>query len=271
MRIFLRLYCLTPPFSHSLIAGASEGLGGAYARSLAGRGLNLILIARRRDVLQALAENLKSSFSVEVRTLCLDLSEEESPVIIDRKTAGLDIGLLVYNAALSLIGPFFDHSIDRHLKEIDVNCRGPLTLAYSFGGRFIRRGGGGIILMSSLSSSQGSPYIANYAATKAWNLILAEGLWYEMKDKGVDILACAAGAVDTPNYRQSSPGAKMNAMRPDIVAEQALKDLGRKPVSIPGFGSRAADFIIRRLLPRKARINIMGNVLKKMYGGRRPV
>ena len=83
-----------------------------------------------------------------------------------------------------------------------------------FGERFIKRGRGGIILMSSLTSSQGSPLVANYGATKAWNLILAELLWYELKGLGVDIIACAAGATDTPGYRQSLPGVNFKPFIP---------------------------------------------------------
>jgi hypothetical protein len=181
-------------------------------------------------------------------------------------TSDLDIGLIVYNAALSLIGPLMSYRIEQHLKEIDINCKGPLALASLFIDRFVKRGCGGIILMSSLSSSCGSSLVANYAATKAWNLILAEGLWYELKPLGIDVLACAAGATDTPNYRQSLPAGSMKAMAPAKVVKIALRDLGKKPVSIPGIGNILSDILIRRLFPRKTAIRIMGKTLFQMYG-----
>lgn len=249
-----------------MIAGASSGIGEAYAEALAGLGLHLVLVARRESLLKELARKLEGKYHIQVRTLPFDLGETARLTEIMRLAADLDIGLLVYNAALSLIGPFLDHPVEQHLKEIDINCKGPLALSYMFGERLKKRGGGGIILMSSLSSSQGSPLVSNYAATKAWNLILAEGLWYEWKPRGVDILACAAGATDTPNYRESSPGGKISAMNPAWVAKAALRDLGKKPVSIPGIENVLADFFMRRLLPRKLVIRIMGKTLFTMYG-----
>ena len=216
--------------------------------------------------MKEVARKLEDLYHISIRTINFDLSETMRISEINKMTAGLDIGLVVYNAALSLIGPFLDNPLEQHHKEIDINCKGPLTLSYLFGERFIKRGCGGIILMSSLSSSQGSPLIVNYAATKAWNLILAEGLWYEFKPFGIDVLACAAGATDTPNYRQSLQGRKIRAMDPGFVANTALRDIGKKPVSIPGMGNILADFIIRRLIPRRSTIGIMGKTLFNMYG-----
>jgi uncharacterized protein len=250
----------------AVIAGASTGLGEAYAYSLAKRGLNLILVARRQEPLKNLSDKLEKKYHIQARTISFDLSNIDNVRLMSIKTADLDIGLVVYNAALSLIGNFMDHPLEEHLKEIDINCKGPLSLIQIFGDRLLKRNKGGIILMSSLSSSQGSPMISNYAATKAWNLILAEGLWYEWKPLGVDIMACAAGATDTPNYRESGAGNKMKGMDPSVVSEKALKDLGKNPVSIPGFGNIMADFLMRHILPRKQAINIMGRTLNKIYG-----
>ena len=87
--------------------------------------------------------------------------------------------MLVYNAALSLVGPFLEQPLSAHLLELDTNVRMPLSLTYEFGRRMAERGCGGIILMSSLAAFHGGPFIANYAATKAYNLVLAEGLWAE--------------------------------------------------------------------------------------------
>ncbi|MGA2142788.1 MAG: SDR family NAD(P)-dependent oxidoreductase [Brevinematales bacterium] len=250
----------------AIIAGATEGIGEAFAQNLAGIGFNLVLIARREALLKEEAQKLQDKYGICVRTINFDLSETEKLPGIDKMTADLDIGLFVYNAALSLVGPFMDNSEEDHLKEIDVNIKGPLVLTMLFGERFIKRERGGIILMSSLTSSQGSPLVANYGATKAWNLILAEGLWYEMKEQGVDIMACAAGATNTPGYRQSLPGVNLRAMDPGSVAKTALANLGRKPVVIPGIFNNISGFILRRLLPIKTAVCIMGFALKKMYG-----
>ena len=171
----------------ALVAGASEGLGAAYAEALAKRGLDLILIARRQEKLDALAENLIKKYSIK-DTLA---------------QVNLPIGLLVYNAAYAPIGEFESIAADDLAKVVDVNIKAPLLLSKFVSKQMIERKRGGIILMSSLAGSQGSPKLVTYAASKAFNAILAEGLWSELKEHGVDVLASIAGAIITPGYQQA--------------------------------------------------------------------
>jgi uncharacterized protein len=168
----------------ALIAGASTGLGAEYAAQTAAKGVNLFLVARRMELLEPLAARLAAAYGVEVRTCACDLARPDVAAFLAEQTAGLDIGLLVCNAGYSVIGPFLERPLAEHLKEIDTNCRAPLALAHSYGQGMAERGRGGIILMSSLSANQGSPLIANYGATKAYNLLPAEGLWYELRQRG---------------------------------------------------------------------------------------
>lgn len=255
--------------SWALVAGASEGLGAEFATQLAVNGLNLVLVARRKEPLEALATQLAQEHAVEVRTVELDLSRDDIDAILTEQTGDLDIGLLVYNAATSLIGPFLGHTLQDHQREVAVNCRAPLTLAYLFGQRMLKRGRGGIVLMSSLSSAQGSALVANYAATKAYNRILAEGLWEELRTQGVDVLACSAGPVSTPGYLASLPtSAKRStgmALSTYTVVSETLVKLGRGPVVIPGRQYRLANFVMQRLLPNKFVIKLMGRVMRNMY------
>ncbi len=240
------------------MCGGSTGIGAAFASALASRGVNVALVARRAEVVRSLAESLPGE------TLCItqDLAEPDAP---DRILAHIDdreVGLLVYNAALSLVGPFFDQPLHEHVRELDTNCRTPLALAYELGKRMARRGHGGIVLVSSLAGMQGSPFIAHYAATKAWNIVLAEGLWAELSPPGVDILACVAGAVATPGYAATAGAGSRFAPRPltpEQVAEEALAGLGRGPTVVPGAANRLAAQIIRRLLPRVTAIKLMGS------------
>jgi uncharacterized protein len=259
----------------ALVAGASEGLGAAYAEALAGRGLNLVLVARRLDLLQALASRLNGAFGVRVRLLQLDLAQPEAAVQIARETQALEVGLLVYNAAFSAVGGFLDRSLDDHLREIDTNVRTPLVLLNTFGPRMLACGHGGIILMTSLSAFQGSAYVANYSASKAYNVILAEGLWEEWRRDGVDVLACIAGSTRTPNYLASSPrpsGSFTDAtLEPQAVVAEALAALGRQPTVIPGRVNRLSSFVMRHLLSRRAAVRIMGSVLRGMYGNKHPI
>jgi hypothetical protein len=204
-----------------------------------------------------------------VRTLPLDLSQSLAAGQIAQETESVEVGLLVYNAAYSAVGPFFDHSLDDHLREIDTNMRTPLGLVNTFGQRMLAAGHGGIILMASLSAFQGSAYISTYSATKAFNIVLAEGLWEEWRRSGVDVLACIAGAIRTPNYLASSPkrtGRISDAtLEPELVVAKALAAMGHQPSVIPGRLNRLSSFVMRRLLSRQAAIRIMGNVLRGMY------
>lgn len=123
--------------------------------------------------------------------------------------------------------------------------------------------------MSSLSAFQGSAYISAYAATKAFNIVLAEGLWEEWRERGVDVLVCIAGSIKTPNYLASEPeqtgGPGDMAMDPEQVAHEALNALGQGPYVIPGRINRISSFVMRHLLPRRMTVKLMGGILRKMY------
>jgi short-subunit dehydrogenase len=151
------------------------------------------------------------------------------------------------------------------MKVIDVNCRAPLAMAHHFARKMVPRGRGGILLMSSLAGGQGTPIVAAYAASKAFEIVLAEGLWDELGPSGVDVVACRAGPTRTPAYEASRPRKKVPMMEPMPVAEEALAALGRKPVVVAGRLNRAVDFVMRRLLTRPAAIRFMGKHTRDMY------
>lgn len=258
----------------ALVAGASEGLGAAFARALAGRGLSLVLVARRGELLDALASELRARYSASVRTLALDLGQPGLLEGIRQATGDLEIGLLVYNAALSPIGLFLEQPEAQTLQVLDVNCRGPALLAHELGRAMRDRGRGGILLMSSMAGLQGSALLAHYAATRAYNLALAEGLWAELRPHGVDVLACCAGATRTPGFVASAPARtgffSAPVMEPEAVVESALGALGRRPSLVPGLFNRLASVIMQRLLPRQAAVSIMSRTTRAMYAaGRR--
>ncbi|HTP08387.1 MAG TPA: SDR family NAD(P)-dependent oxidoreductase [Anaerolineae bacterium] len=255
--------------SWAVVAGASIGLGAEFATQLAARGLNVVIVARQADRLVELSRQLSTTYQVQLRPLPIDLSAPDAPALIAEQTRDIDVGLLIYNAALSIIGPFLDQPLDQHLRELDTNTRAPLALAYLLGQSMRTRRRGGIILMSSLSAMLGSALIANYAATKAYNQVLAEGLWDELRAQGVDVLACCASTITTPNYLASQPKrsrlGSFGALPPEAVVTETLNALGRQPSLIPGRSNRLAAFFIRRMLPRRVAIQMMGQTLRKMY------
>jgi len=265
-----------PPFATkygpwAVVAGASEGLGAEFARQLAARGLNLVLIARRPAPLEACARSLREVFAIEVRTLSVDLASADLQPALRAETDGIEVGLLVYNAAQSYIGPHLDQELDAHLRVVDVNCRAPLVLIHEFGRPMAARGRGGIILMSSIAGLQGSALIATYAATKAYDLVLGEALWEELRGRGVDVLAFLAGATRTPNFVASSPkttSALSAAMEPAAVAAEALAALGTGPSAVAGRVNRLSAFVMTRLLPRRMAVGTIGKAMRARYGGR---
>ncbi len=248
----------------ALVAGASEGLGAAFAEALASRGLNLILIARTQDKLEDLAQHLGNLYSVKAIAHSLDLADFKAVkhFVSQRKET---IGLLVYNAAYSPIGYFENVAEESMAQIVDVNIKTPLLLTKLVSTEMIRNRQGGIVLMSSLAGNQGSPKIATYAASKAFNAILAEGLWSELKNHGIDVLASCAGAISTPGYKNAqntkdAPGT-LSARQ---VAESTLKTLGKGPVTIPGFTNKLAHFFMNRIFPRKWAISIMDKNTKDL-------
>jgi short-subunit dehydrogenase len=247
----------------ALVAGASVGLGAAFATELARRRLNVILVARRAEPLEALAARLRATFSVEVRTIAADLGDGAG------RCAELarehEIGLLVYNAAYSKMGTFLEGTLEDHLRTVDVNCRGPVALSLALGRAMAERKRGGIVLMSSLAGSQGTPLFATYGATKAFNLVLAEGLWEEMRRHGVDVVACRAGATRTPGFEASQPTGSTPMMDPEPVVTRALDALGGGPSTIPGSFNRFVAFLMGRILPRRLAVKVIGNATRKLY------
>ena len=249
----------------AIVAGASDGLGACYAEQLAERGLNLVLIARRTDLLSTLQQDLSQKYGVQIKTLTLDLLELNAAETIIDKTSDLEVGLLVFNAAFSRVGALHQHPIEEHLREIDINVRVPLILIHHFSKAMLERKRGGVLLMSSLSAFQGSAYISTYAASKSFQIVLAEGLWEEWRSQGVDALVCVAGAIRTPTYMSSQPRRQRAMMEPADVAREALAALGKQPYVIPGVGNKLASFFMRHLLPRKLTIRLMGRILRDMY------
>ncbi len=244
----------------AVVAGASEGIGAAFARALAARGMNLLLAARRPEPLQKLAAELETRHHVEARPLALDLADDASLRRLAAAGNELGAGLLVCNAAFAPVGPFVELPLEEHLRVIAVNCRAPVLLSHALGAEMARRGRGGIILMSSLAGFQGSPYVAHYAATRAYTLVLGEGLWAELRRRGVDVLVCCAGSTRTPGYEAHPAPPRLLAppvMEPDAVAVHALRELGRRPSTIPGRWNRIASFILRRFVSRRRSVLLL--------------
>lgn len=249
----------------ALVTGASDGIGRAFARELARRGYDLVLVSRRKAQLDALANELHLANRTHCTVIAADLGRPEGVEAVLAGTAASDIGLLVAAAGFGTSGIFIDQPLDAELDMIDVNCRAVAALAHGFGRRFAARGGGGIVLMSSIVGFQGVPRAANYAATKAFVQSLAEGLRPELAAKRVDIVACAPGPIG------SGFAARANMVMdrcdpPDIVAAETLDALGHKGTVRPGRLAKLLEAAFTGM-PRWGRVKIMALVMKGMARG----
>jgi short-subunit dehydrogenase len=254
----------------ALIAGASEGIGAAYAQALAARGLDVVLVARRKEQLEATAKEIRGKYSVKTWTVVCDLSDENATEQIAAAIDGIEIDFLVYNAALSYIGPYLATNAATHAAIGAVNMLTPMAMVHYFGQLMVERKRGGIVLMSSIAGFQGSGFLATYAATKAFNRVLAEGLWYEWKTMGVDVIACCAGATATPNYISTNPGKasplEPRPQLPEAVVGECLRMIGKKPSLISGSGNKLVSFLMQHVFTRKMAVNMISDGMRKMYG-----
>jgi short-subunit dehydrogenase len=217
----------------AMVAGASEGIGAAFATCLAAEGMDLVLIARRLQLLQQLADLLENKYKVKVMCISCDLSGTNTTQQIVEVLNGREISLMVYNAALSYIGPFIENSADNYSQAAQVNMITPLNMVHLFGEKILTKGKGAVILMTSMAGLQGSGYLSVYAATKAFNRVLTESLWYEWKNSGVDVIACCAGATSTPGFKNTHPEKTgfftPRVLDPEEVPYECFKKLGKQP------------------------------------------
>jgi len=234
----------------ALVAGASDGVGAAFANGLAERGVNVVLLARRQAVLDQVAADIESRTSAQTRTLAIDLAQPEAATAVAEATADLEIGLLVYCAGADPnYQPFLANPIDAAEALVQRNCMVPMQLCHHFAPAMVERGSGGIVIFGSGAGLAGGPNMVAYGASKAFDMVFAEALWAELHDKGVDVLGLILGKTDTPALRQLEhsrgqisspddvpPGATAVG---DVIAE-AFENLTNGPTLMVGEDMRAA-------------------------------
>lgn len=248
----------------ALITGASDGIGRAFAVQLAEYGFDLILVARRRDVLQEMAFDLGTRFGRDVRVLAMDLSDPTAVPDLLSLTESTPVSLVVAAAGFGSIGPFLDQDMASEINMVDLNCRSIVELCRGFGQRMAAQKRGGFVLFGSLVGFNGSPLSATYAATKGFVQSFAEGIAAELRPHGVCVLSVAPGPVGTGFAARA--GMQMGrAGTPEIVARSALAALGRQTTVRPGFLAKFLGWSLA-MLPRWGRVRVMGVIMKGMIG-----
>jgi short-subunit dehydrogenase len=225
----------------AVIAGASEGIGAGLADQLAARGLDLVLIARNGALLEEVATRVREEHGVQARAVVQDLTDPDLTAPIAEATEGLDVGLVIYNAGASdRTSTFLENEYEYSLKQIKLDCIGPVALARHFGPAMCERGRGGIVLVASLACVAGSATLAVYSAVKAFQHNLAEGLWAELRPHGVDVCCTPLGMTYTPAFqRLGFEYDPQMHMLSDDVAREIVENIGNGPVHVVGERNRA--------------------------------
>ncbi len=246
----------------AVVTGASSGIGLELAAQLATAGFNLVINSRHPDKLQEVEKMLKANSNIEIKIVAADVSETEGIDKVIQATKGLNIGLLVASAGYGTSGLFTDGSLHAEINMLRVNCEALLSLTHFYSRQFVKQKRGGIILMSSMVAFQGTPYSANYAATKAYVQTLAEALAVELKPFGVDILAAAPGPVESGFSQRANMKMSMS-LTPSQIGVPILKALGRKTTVLPGLLTKILVYSLRTV-PRWGKVKIMEKVMGGM-------
>jgi short-subunit dehydrogenase len=228
----------------AVVAGASDGVGEAFAQEVARRGLDVVLIARRRPLLESIAEGIERETGAQTRVLTIDLASPGAADEVIAATEDVEVGLLMYNAGGDPNWkPFLDNSLDDGLQMLHRNCAVPTQLCHHYGRAMVARGRGGLILVTSGAALGGTANMAAYGGSKAWNRVFAEALWAELKPHGVYVLSLLLGETDTPALRKlradlgnrDDPEAPLpNAVTVDEVVEDAIAFLPEGPSRVVG-------------------------------------
>ncbi len=259
----------------ALVAGASDGLGAAFAAGLAERGVNVVLLARRQSVLDQVAAAIEARTSAQTRTLAMDLAEPGAASAIAAATSDLQIGFLVYCAGADPnYKPFLASPVEAAESMVQRNCVVPLQLCHHFAPAMVERGSGGIVIFGSGAGLAGGANMVAYGASKAFDMVFAEALWAELHDKGVDVVGLILGKTDTPALRQlehsrgqisSADDLPPGAATVDDVIAEAFENLTNGPTWFVGDMMRAAEQLTSSLT-RKQTVELFAQAAAAAMG-----
>jgi uncharacterized protein len=250
----------------TLITGSSSGIGAAFARKLAMRGRNVLLVARSEDKLITLCNELGRISGVRAQYLAIDLSQPGSALQLfeETKRRGLEIDMLINNAGFGSMGDFARLDLSKELKMIDLNVQAVVELTHLFLIPMRERKQGAIINVASTAGFQSVPYMATYAATKAFVLSFSEALWEENRRHGVHVMALCPGVTETNFFdaSQMDRPPMRTIQTAEEVVEVALRGLARRKSSVIAGWTNFLMVETERLVPRSMVIKLTGKALR---------
>jgi uncharacterized protein len=250
----------------TLITGASSGIGEAFARKLAARGHNLLLVARSEDKLITLCNELGRSQRIRAQFVAMDLTSDDAAQTLFAETLkrDLQVDFLINNAGFGSMGDFATLDLSKELSIIDLNIRALVDLTHRFLQPMRERKSGRIINVASTAGFQPVPYMATYAATKAFVLSFSEALWEENRLHGIRVMALCPGVTDTNFFeasRMQRPPAR-TSQTPDQVVDTALRAFRRGKSSVISGWTNFMMTESERLVPRKLVLRAVGAVMR---------
>lgn len=251
----------------ALVIGGTSGIGEALTKQIAQKGMNLIIVARRNDVLIEKAEDIQKKYGVEVKTIQADLSAPNDYEKVIEGTKQVEVGLFIPAAGIENNGRMTNIDLQRELALLQLNVISTFILTRHFAREMESRGRGGILLIASLSAHMPNPYFANYAGSKSYILNLGNSLHWEMKKKGVNVTVLSPGLTATPMVADNGVDfskTPMTPMSPDKVAEFALEGLvSKKPLVIPGRKNKMMAFMVKHFMSVSSSIAMGGKMIEK--------
>jgi len=252
----------------AVVLGAAEGIGEAFCRELASRGMNILMVDIQEELIKKLSHQLIAAYQIKTKVIIQDLADEKAAEIVTQEIRKIGGHLVIYNAAYGPVKKFIQNSSEEIDRYLNLNCRTPIHLIHQLV-PFWTGKPSGIIIMSSLAGLFGVQLVAPYSASKAFDVNLGEALYHELKPSNIDVLVCCAGATDTPNFRKTNPNLsitfKPHIAKPGKVAKEALDNIGKKALHIAGFKNRLNYFLLSRVLPRKFASVIFNSTMKSLY------
>lgn len=244
----------------ALITGASSGIGEVFSRKLAAAGINVVLVARRKERLDKIAKELSDEHNIQTRVICADLSDEQETKGVVSAVDDLEIGLLVNNAGILNTGNFLDNNLEDEIRLINTNCKSYIILTHGLGNKMKERNKGALIFLASLTAVSAISRWANYAASKGFDLQFAEAIDAELKNTNIDVLALCPGLTHTELVKISKFNNPMT-MDANVVVDIALKRLGKTNLVVPGIMNKI-NFFSTRLNARFMNTKIFSAVVK---------
>ena len=254
----------------AVITGASDGTGRAFAERIAGEGVNCILVGRREAPLREVADALRAAHGIECVTASIDLYDPAAFAAIEAAVGAREVGLLVNNAGGDTNSArFLDAEAGAWENQITRNVTTLMRCCHHFGRAMRERRRGGILTVGSGSCYGGASFMAVYAGTKAFDMCFSEGLWAELRPRGVDVLYFALGRTDTPSFRQNLAKRELpvppNLAAPADVARTGLERLPFGPIHNMGVEDDATGPLPMSAASRRARVLMIDEATKDVF------